>query len=138
MHQDLLLVAGADLSAKQFFGVKVSTTGLAVLAGAGEMATGVLQNAPANGAIAVVRVFGRSAMIAGAAIANAGVAVACDGNGKAKAAVAATTNTGDAGGASDPLVGSNALGIALGTAAGDLSVLDIFINHMGAVPTTAA
>lgn len=135
--QDLLIVAGEDLSAKQFYLVKVSA-GAAVVAGAGQSCLGVLQNAPANGAIAIVRVFGRSRAIAGATLATTGVPVASDASGKLKAASAAVVNTSDGGAASDPVIGSYALGLLLLAAAADLSETEIFINHMGAVPTTAA
>lgn len=135
--QDLLIAAGEDLSSSQFYIVKVSS-GAAVKAAAGQLALGVVQNAPASGAIAIVRVFGRSRIIAGATLATTGVALASDASGKAKAAVASTVNTSDAGGASDPVVGSHALGILLLAAADDGSETEIFINHLGAIPTTAA
>ena len=56
---------------------------------------------------------------------------------RAKAAVAATVNTGDAGGASDPVVGSFVMGMALADGASG-SLMSIFVNPMGAIPTTAA
>lgn len=135
--QDMLIAAGEDLSSSQFYIVKVSS-GAAVKAAAGQLALGVVQNAPANGAIAIVRVFGRSRVIAGATLASTGVAIASDASGKAKAASAAVVNTSDGGAASDPVIGSHALGILLLAAADDGDETEVFINHMGAVPTTAA
>jgi hypothetical protein len=134
---DITLTAAADLSAKQYFAVAVDTNGKAALAGAGVQAIGILQNKPIAGAAAQVRVYGISKMVAGAVVAK-GAAVAADTNGKAKAAVAATVNTSDAGAAGDPVVGSYALGIALESAAADLNVITVAILQMGAIPTTAA
>ncbi len=135
--RDVMIVAGADLSAKQFYAVKLSTNALDV-AGAGETCVGILQNAPANGAIGIVRVSGESKMIAGGALATTGVAIASNGSGKAKAAAGATVNTSDAGSASDAVVGSYALGILTSTAAADGDTVTVIVTHSGAVPTTAA
>lgn len=134
---DILMAAGEDLSAKQYYAVK-SSSAAAALAGAGEAAIGVVQNAPASGAIAIVRVAGKTRMTAGEALASTGLYVASDGSGKAKAAVAGKVNTSDAGAASDPVIGSSALGINLSTAAGDGSVFTLLITHSGVVPGTAA
>jgi hypothetical protein len=133
---DIELPAGADLSAKQYFAVKVDT-GQFVLAAAGEDAVGILQNAPVADATAVVRVFGKSTVIAGAQLAI-GARIAADANGKAKAAVLGLTNTSDAGGAVDPLLGSHVLGIALTAAGADTSPFQALILNVGAFPTTAA
>lgn len=135
---DLFFVAAADLSAKQNFAVKKNGTGSEVaLAGAGEMPIGVLQNAPVATAIAIVRVSGVTLMIAGAAVAI-GDPVASDAAGKGKPAVKAATNTSDAGGATDALIGSYVLAIALTAAAADTNPFQALITHSGAVPTTAA
>lgn len=134
---DIMLAAGEDLSAKQYYAVK-SSSGAAALAGAGEAAIGVVQNAPASGAIAIVRIAGKTRMVAGEALAASGTYVASDASGKAKAAVAGKVNTSDAGAASDPVIGSSALGINLTTAAGDGSVFTLLITHSGVVPGTAA
>lgn len=134
---DIELIAAADLSAKQYFAIKVDSTGKAALAGAGEAAIGILQNAPAQNAVAIVRCFGLSRMISGAAI-NPGDLVAADAAGKGKAAVKGRTDTSDAGGAVDPLIGSNVLAVAITTASGADIEHSVFIHHAGAVPTTAA
>lgn len=134
---DITRLAGADLSSSQYRFVKLNAAGAVVLSGAGEAAIGVLQNKPGNGQAATVRVGGLSKVIAGAAIALPN-RIASDANGKAKAAVAATVNTSDAGVAADPLVASNVLGEAFEAAAGDGQVIEILLGRAGAVPTTAA
>lgn len=129
-------VAAADLSAKQFFAVKIDNTGKVDLAGAGEMAIGILQNNPASGQVASVAFIGTSKAIAGDSI-TAGDPLAVDANGKLVLATKARTNTSDAGAAADPLIGSNVIGIALdGAASGD--IFQIALVPMGAVPTTVA
>ena len=102
---DITLIAGADLSAKQFYAVKLDSNGAAVVAGDGEDAVGILQNKPASGQAATVRVVGISKFVAGGAISLPN-RVASDANGKAKAAVAGRTNTSDAGASADALLGS--------------------------------
>lgn len=133
---DIHLVAAADLSAKKGFLVKVDTNGKAALAGAGEPAVGVLVNAPAADAIAIVRVAGIARVIAGGVVTK-GDRVASDAAGKAKTAVAGKTDTSDAGGAADPLIGSNVIGVALETGAAD-ALMSMLITPSGAIPTTAA
>lgn len=133
---DITLLAAADLSAKQFFAVKVDSAGKAAVAGAGQTVAGILQNDPASGQAGTVRVLGVSKAEAGGTVA-AGDRVAADANGALVAATASTVNTSDAGGASDPVVGSNVIGIALeGASAGE--IFAVLITHSGAVPTTAA
>jgi len=135
---EVYCTAGADLSAKQYYFVKQhSTAGQCVVAGAGEAALGILQNAPASGAIARVRMFGRSRLVAGAAISIADP-VASGAAGKGKTAVKASTNTSDAGGATDALVGSNVMAIAESEATTDGDVIAVVLTHAGAVPTTAS
>ena len=87
---DILLEAAADLSSSQFLFVEADSNGdVTVCNAAGEHAIGVLQNAPASGAIAIVRVHGPSRVIAGGTVA-AGAKIATTSAGKSKAAVAAT------------------------------------------------
>ena len=136
--QDYTFEAGADLSTKQYYAVKLDSNGQVVVAGAGEAAIGILQNKPAAaGRAAQVRVSGVSHWVAGGAIAGAS-RVAPHGDGKAQVAVAASGDT-QAGAAADTVVGSFVLGRILGTAAaasGDWA--PVLITHEGAVPTTAA
>lgn len=135
--RDILVEAAADLSSSQYLFVEMNTDGdVTVCNGAGEDAVGVLQNSPASGAIAIVRVFGESRVIASASV-NAGALVATTNAGKSKTAVAATTNTSDGGAASDPLVGSFVMGRALTTGSTDAQH-SVFVHPMGAVPSTAA
>lgn len=73
--------AAADLSAKQFYAVKQTSTGIN-LAGAGEAIVGILQNKPsALGQATEVETLGLSKAVGGAAITQ-GAAVTPDGNGK--------------------------------------------------------
>lgn len=131
---DIMLVAAADLRTSQYFIVKVDSAGKAALAAAGDAAVGVLQNAPNASEIAIVRVAGRTKIVT-AATPAAGSLVASDAAGKAKAASLAVTNTSDAGGATDALLGSNVIAMLLATGVADTAVAAV-IMHMGASPTT--
>lgn len=55
---EITLTAAADLSAKQYYAVKLDTDNKAALCGANEKALGILQNKPASGEQAVVRIEG--------------------------------------------------------------------------------
>ncbi len=135
----LSLPAGADLSTKQYFLVKLNSSGQVVLAGAGEAAIGVLYSKPnAAGVIASVRPLdGRKALgLAGGSI-TAGSALKADSAGKLAAASASTVDTASTGIAADPVVGSHVVGYALeGASSGD--VIQFLALAVGAVPTTAA
>lgn len=135
---DEYFLAGADLSTSLHLAVKHSTsvTDTVVLAGAGEMVLGILQNAPTNGAVARVRVFGRSKWVGGASVGR-GLPLAADAAGKAKQAVAGIVNTNDAGSTTDAILGSYVAGISRGPLASDVEG-DVFINAMGTIPTTAS
>ena len=81
---NITLKAGADLSAKQYLFVKIDANGDAVLAGNGENAIGVLQNAPASGEAANIAVAGVSKVIIGDTTSlDSGVVISSDANGKA-------------------------------------------------------
>ena len=81
---NITLKAGADLSAKQYFFVKIDANGDVVLAGNGENAIGVLQNAPASGEAANIAVAGVSKVIIGDTTSLvSGVVISSDANGKA-------------------------------------------------------
>lgn len=123
---EILMLATADLSAKQFWFVKNDNANGVVVCAAGEDALGVVQNAPAAAAMAIVRTFGKTRCIAQAAIAQ-GAFVASDTLGKAKTALRLTQATG---------AGSNCLGRALTAAAADLSPFELFFNPRGVLPTT--
>ena len=132
---DISLKATADLTAKQFYAVAVDSAGEIDVAGAGVMAVGILQNDPDDTYIGTVRVLGLSKAKAGDTIA-AGAAVAAEAGGRLVTATKAIVDT-QAGSATDPVIGSNVIGIALEAAAdGDLFLM--LVINMGAVPTTAA
>lgn len=131
-------VAAADLSAKQFYGVKIDSAGLIALASAaGEAIYGVLQDKPTSGKTCSVAVSGITKAKAGGVIAP-GALVKVHSDGTFLTASAAVTDT-QAGSATDALIGSHVVGIArntANTASGDLFPLELM--PMGAVPTTAA
>lgn len=135
---DVLYPAGASLTAAQNLFVKLNGSSQIVLAdSAGEQALGVLLNAPGSGAIGIVRVLGACSVIASTGIADGALIATTVTSARAKPAVAAVVNTSDAGGASDPVIGSFVMGLALadGTTG---NLMPIFVNPMGAIPTTAA
>jgi hypothetical protein len=134
---DIMGVAAADLSSLQNTFVKMTSSGVAAAAAAGESCIGVLINAPLAGAIAIVRMHGQAQVKSSASIA-AGVDVATTNVGLSKAAVAATTNTSDAGASADALVGSFVMGTAITAGAGSSALHTVFVQRMGAIPTTAA
>lgn len=132
-----VLPANADLSAKQYYGVKVVSGGIDVVSAAGGVAVGILQNKPVSGEAAEVTVLGVSKAIGSGALSK-GALVAFDSNGKLKAAVLGKTDTSDAGAAADPLLGSHVIGILLEDCAADLALTTVLLLHLGAVPTTAS
>lgn len=134
---DLLVAAGADLSSSQHLFVELGSGGtVTVCNAAGENALGVLQNAPASGAIAIVRIRGKSRVIASGSL-STGALLATTSAGKSKAAVAATVNTSDAGASSDAVAGSFVMGTALTDGTTDAAHF-MLVEKMGAVPSTAA
>ena len=54
----ITLIAAADLSAKQFFGVILDSAGKAALAGTAGQVIGILQNKPTSGQAAIVAISG--------------------------------------------------------------------------------
>ena len=80
---DMQFKALADLSAKQYYLVKISTTGqVDVCAATTDKPVGILQNKPEAGEAATVRIFGRSKCNANEALAaNDVVGPAADGQG---------------------------------------------------------
>ncbi len=129
---DLAFLAGGDLTGAQFLFMKGSgTTANTVVTQtvAGGDNIGVLQNAPANGAIAIVRVVGKTSVVGSAAV-NPWARVASTNAGKSKAAAATTVSTAD-------VVASYVAGFALTLGAAD-TVHQIYLQPMGVIPTTAA
>lgn len=135
-HHAVSLPAGADLTTKQFLAIKVNSSGQAVVAGAGEFAVGILQNKPNSGQAATVAYGGISKALAGGNI-TAGMTVAADATGKLVNAAEAVTDTSNAGSATDALIASNVIGVALASGvSGD--VIPVLVLMAGATPTTAA
>lgn len=136
---DILLLAGADLSSTgQNRFVALDSSGDVVLAAtAGMVALGVLLNAPASGAVAIVRRRGRCRMLFEAAIAEGVLLAVAVTTGRAKTAVNTTC---DASGASATaaLTGSFIMAQALeeSSGAGDLALVDV--HPMGCRPGTLA
>jgi hypothetical protein len=89
----ITLVAGADLSAKQYTFVKLNSSGQAIaVAAATDRPIGVLQNAPTSGQEAEVLVVGGTKLVAGAAVTE-GAVVGTDGSGKGVALTVGTDTT---------------------------------------------
>jgi hypothetical protein len=79
---DLSFTAAADLSAKQYYAVKINSSGnIALCSVAGEMAVGVLQNKPESGQSGQVRPYGVTLGILGGTVAD-GAKVGVDASGK--------------------------------------------------------
>lgn len=132
---DLLIVAGADLSTTgQTRFVALNSSGAVVLAAtAGQAALGVLLNAPASGAVAIVRRRGLVRMLAEEAITEGvNIAVAVT-TGRAKIATASSANTG-----TGVITGSFVMGQALEESSGAADLFLVDIHPIGAVPGTLA
>lgn len=135
-HHTISLPAAADLSASQFLAVKVDSNGRAAVAGAGEFCVGILQNKPGSGQAATVAYAGISKVVAGGNI-TAGMSVAANASGKLVNAAEAVVDTSNAGSATDAVIASNVLGVALaGGVAND--IIPVLVLMAGATPTTAA
>jgi len=106
------MVAGADLSAKQFTFVKMNTTDRTVVsAGNGDAAMGVVINDPESGQAATVVTQGRVIVEVGTGGLTAGDNVGIDANGEAVTAAS-----------SDIIVGQ----CVVGASAGERATVDIF------------
>jgi hypothetical protein len=87
------LVAGADLSAKQFYFVKLNSSGQAVVCAAvTDIPVGILQNTPASGSVAEVTVVGVSKVSSDAGL-TAGNQIGTSADGQAAAYTAGTDTT---------------------------------------------
>lgn len=134
---DAYLTAGEDMSSTgQYLFVKNSSGSVVKNDTAGGDCVGVLQNAPANAAIAIVRMHGPTNVIASGSI-NALTLVKSDNAGKTAAVSLGVVNTNDAGSTTDPVIGSYCQGRAI-TAGSTGNGHAIFLHQMGVVPTTAA
>lgn len=85
-------LAGADLSAKQFYFVKLSAGEVVLCSGATDVPMGVLLNAPADGELAEVAVFGGVKVVASGDLAVGGQ-IGTDANGKAAVYAPGTDTT---------------------------------------------
>jgi hypothetical protein len=86
-------VAGADLSALQYYYVKLSTTNTVIVcAAATDVPIGILQNAPTSGQDATIMVTGISKVNSNAAL-SIGDAIGTAADGQADAKVAGTDTT---------------------------------------------
>lgn len=82
VHNDGTRTADADLSAKQFYAVKLASNGKVSLAStAGERCYGILQNKPSSGGVADVAVLGVSKVALGGSV-SVGDRLSTDANGK--------------------------------------------------------
>lgn len=129
---DYLYLAGADLSTTgQYLFVKLNGSSAIVLAdAAGEAALGVLQNAPASGAVAIVRRRGPSRVVGGATLADGAILATQVTTARAKAAVAGTVSGSN-------VVGSYAMGMALGDGTNGAAMM-MDVAPGGVIPTTLA
>lgn len=137
VHHSFSAVTGADLSANQYFGVKLNSSGKAVLAAAGQFAVGVLQNNPGNGQVASIATVGAITKAKAGGTIAAGATVAVNSAGKFVDATEAVVATNDAGSSTDAVIGSNVIGVAL-AAAVDGDIFPLLLTMSGATPTTAA
>lgn len=116
---DISLVAAADLSSSQYCWVYLDSSGQAALpTSTGQLAIGILQNAPTAGQMATVRVAGFSKMVATAAITIADE-------------IQAFTTTGRGGTAATS--GHFRVAQAYEAAAGAAQVIRVFIRNNGVV-----
>lgn len=118
-YENIIILSGthladADLSAKQYYGVKITSTGVA-LAGLGDPAR-PLQNKPASGEQCSLGQSGESLALAGAAF-DRGVQLMINANGKY---ITATT-------------GQKIVGESLEASAGDGSIVTISVIQNGEV-----
>ena len=118
---DINLLAGADLSTKQFYLVKKnSTNGQVAVAGDGERAIGVLLNKPsAAGPVAKVQVGGVATVICGTGGLTAGAEFASSATGTAVPATAS----------------ENKLGVALETGVAG-QIMEVLFQPSGLVPAS--
>lgn len=112
------LIAGADLSAKQYFAVTASTATdrMVVVSGAGDDAVGILQNKPTSGLPAEVKYMGYSKAVAGATI-TTGARLMTDASGK--------------------LIPSTGTNHCVGRSVQSAATSDIFLMQFGSLGTVA-
>lgn len=123
----ITLTAGADLSLKQYFLVKLNGSGQVVLGTAGDPVIGVLYDKPTSGVVCAVKPLdGRKAIGSASGAISKGALLACDANGQLKAATLGATTS------------SNVIGIAIESASALNDIIQFLALPFGAVPTTNA
>ena len=112
----ITLVAGADLSTKQYFFVKINSSGEAVLCSAAtDKPIGVLQNNPASGEEAAIVVVGGTKVVSSASI-DEGSLIGTSAAGKADAKTPGTDTT------------EFVVGTVIAAAGADLEILTAVVN----------
>ena len=111
---DITFKAGEDLSAKQYYFVKLDASGNVVACGANEVSIGILQNAPASGRAARVRLLGTSKLV---------MSETCD---EGEALTSTATGTGEVVDLADEYAGA----IALESAGAADEIIEVLITHM--------
>jgi len=136
---DVFLLAGGDLSSTgQYRFVSLDSSGAVVLAAtAGMVAFGVLQNAPASGAVAIVRRRGRSLCYSEAAIAEGVLVAVAVTTGRYKTAVNTTCDASGSSGTA-ALTGSFVMGQTMEESGGAGEARLIDVHPMGCRPGTLA
>jgi hypothetical protein len=125
------LIAADNFALTPFVAITVyndSGVGKAKTAVAGDPAVGILQNTPVAGAVAKIRVSGKSTAYASGSI-NPGVVVASTANGQLKAAVAFTAPSNSTSNASTPI------GVAL-TLGSTNNAFQVLLRPTGPIPST--
>jgi hypothetical protein len=111
---DITFKAGADLSTKQYYFVKLDVNGDVVACGLNGVSIGILQNIPAIGRAARVRVLGTSKLVMGEA---------CD---EGEALTSTSTGVGEVVDLADEYAGA----IALEAAGAIDEIIEVLITHM--------
>jgi hypothetical protein len=111
---DITLKAGEALTAKQYYFVKLDVNGDVVACGLNGVSIGILQNIPAIGRAARVRILGTSKLVMGEA---------CD---EGEALTSTATGVGEVVDAADEYAGA----IALEAAGAIDEIIEVLITHM--------
>lgn len=136
--EPLSILAAASFTGKRGYGVVISAANtVAVASSAGVPIFGILLDEPsAAGQAAAVAWCGKVQAKAGSGGFTAGDYVKVNASGLVVTASKAVVNTSDSGSATDYVIGSYVIGLAIETAAeGEFGY--ILLNHAGAVATTA-
>lgn len=132
--------ANADLSDKQYYCATINSSGkAAITAAAGGRVDGILANAPAAAdRSAVLQDKGTAKCVAAGAVTAGNLVVATAAGKVDDTGVAGKVDTSDAGAASDPVIGSYVVGVALESAAADGDIISVRLRLGGVIPGTVA